>query len=213
MEPKAHRARSGDGTLGVIVAGGRGSRLGLGLPKALVRCGGATLLDRTLELARATCDEVVVAAPADLDLPIPSAIRIDDPMPAAGPLGGLVAGLLARKHERALVLAVDLPLVEPTLLAALLARLDGRSAVIPAPGGVPQPLAAAYASCAGPVLARRLEAGERSVIAATRSLDPALVSGDELDRIAGSAHALLNVNTAEDLATAERALAARAERA
>lgn len=207
--PMPRRSRARRATLGVVVAGGRGTRLGAPTPKALVRFAGATLLDRAIALARETCDTIVVVAPADFELPIPAGVRVDDPRPGMGPLGGMVAGLRARAHARAIVLAVDLPLLGAPLLEALLAGLEGRSAAVPAPAGMPQPLAAAYAADAVATLERRLAAGERSVVAAVRTLDPWFAGDEELDRIPGGAAQLLNVNTAADLEAAERALAAR----
>ena len=56
-------------TLGVIVAGGRGARLGLGRPKAFAEVGGMTLLARAEAVLAALCDAIVIAAPASLELP------------------------------------------------------------------------------------------------------------------------------------------------
>jgi molybdopterin-guanine dinucleotide biosynthesis protein A len=209
------------GTLGVLVAGGAGSRLGLGTPKALVRVGEATLLERSLRTLAAICDEVVVAAPADLVLRFPAAsgvgpgagspARAFDPPGASGPLAGVVAGLSSRPFARALVLAVDLPFATTAALAALLGRLADHQAVVPEPGGVPQPLAAAYAAPARAVLAARLQAGERSLSRAVDSLDALRLDDEALRRLPGGLENFFNLNTREDLAEAERRLAAGEE--
>src|SRR5436190_22713229 len=117
-------------TLGVLVAGGRGERLNRGIPKALVEVGGRTLLDRALETMRAVCDTVVIAAPADMELPVPPSLRILDPPKARGPLGGLIAGLGAHPFQRALALGVDFPFVTTPVLERLLARLEGEEAAV-----------------------------------------------------------------------------------
>jgi 2-C-methyl-D-erythritol 4-phosphate cytidylyltransferase len=49
----------------LIVAAGRGERLGSDQPKAFVALAGASLLERSLATARAVCDEVVVALPPE----------------------------------------------------------------------------------------------------------------------------------------------------
>ena len=163
-------------SLGVLVAGGAGARLSLGVPKALVRVGGLTLLERGLGTLAAVCDEIVVTAPAALALPLPEGLvaarrahpvrRADDPAGSAGPLAGVVAGLSACPFARALVLGVDFPFMDPSTLEALLARLGPHEAVVPAPEGVPQPLAAAYAPASRGILAARLAAGERALTVA-----------------------------------------------
>lgn len=201
------------GTLGVVVAGGRGVRLGLGKPKAFAVVGGMTLLARAEALLAPLCGDVVIAAPDGLALPAHRFPRLADAPPAGVPLAGLVAGLSARPFERALALGVDFPLMRVEMLAALLERLGDRAAVIPAPGGVPQPLAAVYAQRALAPLAAALSSGERAVTAATLALDPLVVPDAELARIAGGLDCFFNLNTPGDLAEAERRLPTRAREA
>src|SRR5712672_1739580 len=52
----------------IIAAGGRGERLGAGLPKQLVEIGGQTILERSVNafVAHAGVTDVVVALPEDL---------------------------------------------------------------------------------------------------------------------------------------------------
>lgn len=206
-------------TLGVLVAGGRGSRLALGMPKALVPLGGVTLLARALATLGAVCDRIVVSAPRSMSLPLPEAVapggrscpvrRVHDPDGAVGPLAGMVAGLGELPFDRAIVLGTDLPLMEPACLEALALRLPGRHAVVPAAGGFLQPLAAAYAAAAGPILAACLAAGERSPTRALGSLDVLRLDDRELARLPGGAACFFNLNTPADLDQAERRMAAR----
>ena len=194
--------------LGVLVAGGRGVRLGGASAKALTRLGRTTLLERALAVLAAVCDEVVVAAPAALELPVPPGMRVADAPGAAGPLAGVVAGLAARPYERAIVLGVDFPLVRAGALAALCAGLADRAALVPAPGGVPQPLVAVYAPRAAASLARSLERGATALTAAVLALEARLLADDELARLEGGLENFFNLNTPEDLAEAGRRLAA-----
>ncbi len=206
-------------TLGVLVAGGAGSRLGPGVPKALARLGGVTLLDRAIAILAAISDGIVVTAPAGLELPLPQAIptprgtctvrRADDPVGTAGPLAGIVAGLASVAFERSIVLGVDLPFIEPAALEVMLERMSGRLAVVPAPGGFPQPLAAAYAPGATPKLALRLAGGERSPTRALGSLDVLMLGDRELASLRGGLEGFFNLNSPADLEAAERRLALR----
>jgi len=193
-------------TLGVLLAGGRGSRLAHGVPKALVRVGGLTLLERSLVVLRAVCDEVVVVAPAELGLPLAGTERVADPPGCEGPLGALVAGLQARPCERAIVLAVDFPLMRPGMLRELAGRLASHAGVLPAPGGMLQPLAAVYAPWTAGRLAERLAAGERAVVPAAALLGPLVVQDEELARLDGGLDCFLNLNQPEDRTRAEALL-------
>jgi molybdopterin-guanine dinucleotide biosynthesis protein A len=198
--------------LGILLAGGRGRRLSPETPKALVLLRGRTLLARALATLEALCDDVVVCAPGSLALPVDEARRVRDPEPGDGPLAGLVAGLSARPFERALALGVDLPFLAPATLAALGALLADAPAVVPAPGGRPQPLAAWYAATALAPLAGALAAGARALVPAVLLLPPRLVPDPELAALPGGIDAYFNLNTPDDLANAERRLAPEGER-
>jgi len=192
------------GTLGILVAGGRGTRLSLGVPKALAPFAGTTLLERALATLRAVCDEVVVCAPRGLELPLEGASRADDPDGAAGPLAGLVAGLGARPFTAALALGVDLPLVTPGVLRALRELLADHAALVPAPGGRPQPLAAWYAPSAVAPLAAALARGERALVPAVLALPARIADDADLASAGAEANTFLNVNTPGEMALAER---------
>ena len=102
----------------IILAGGRGSRLG-GVSKADLTVGGRRLLDVVLEAVRYARTTVVVGQVAAPDGVL---VTLEDP-PGTGPAAGIVAGLesVERSAEWTVVLACDLPGVQaavPRLLAA-----------------------------------------------------------------------------------------------
>jgi molybdopterin-guanine dinucleotide biosynthesis protein A len=198
-------------TLGVVLAGGRGSRLAAGVPKAHATLLGRTLLARAVATLETLCDAVVVAAPADLPLGAFEALRATDPPHAAGPLAGLVAGLGVHAHGRALVLGVDFPLITGAHLASLRDQL-GRSAapaVAPCPAGVMQPLVSALLGAAAEPLAAALANGERSPAAAFTALGVERLDDAALATLGVPVAAFLNVNAPADLEAAARALVRR----
>ncbi len=199
------------GTFGILLAGGAGSRLGSGAPKADFVLRGMTLRDRALSTLAAVCDEIVIVsprsrAPADA---VEGARWVEDE--GVGPLSGIVAGLNAAAFDRAIVLAVDFPMVRPELFHALLDQLDRKSAsaVMCSTAGIPQPLVAVFAPAAAGALHDAFEAGERSITRAMVVLGAVIVGDEFVAAHGGGPDELLNVNTKEDAAAAERALAER----
>jgi len=199
-----HRAA----TLGILLAGGSGRRFGG--PKALAAFRGRTLLARALDELAASCDDVVVVAPAALALPVAPALLVEDD--GAGPLSALVTGLEARPCDRALALAVDLPLVDRSHLARLLeeARRDGRAgevgealAWIPQVAGHPQPLAAVYAAGAAAKLRAALARGERALVPAALALPARVLDEAHLKALGIPPEALEDADTPADLARIE----------
>jgi molybdopterin-guanine dinucleotide biosynthesis protein A len=205
-----------------VLAGGRGERLREAKLKPFVVVHGETLVGRAVRLVASVCDAVVVTGPAEwadaLAGAAPSARFVADPKDANGPLAGAVAGLSAESFRQAFVLGVDFPLARASAIRKMLAWLRGprpnddvadRLAVVPAPGGIPQPLFAAYAPEAFPRLQRSLEDGERSIVVAVSALDPWLVPDGMLRDLHGGLENFVNLNHPEDRAEVERRLAAR----
>lgn len=190
-------------TLGVILAGGAGRRLGLG-PKALVPLGGVTLLDRARRVLESRCTRVLVCAPAGVAASFPPVDLVRDA--GEGPLAALVTVLGAVPFARAIVLGIDFPFVQGALIDGLAARLARHDAVVPAPGGVPQPLVAVYAASAAAPLAAALARGERSLSRALGALAVEHVPDATLRTLDPASDAGFNLNTNDDRLEAERRL-------
>ena len=132
----------------VVLAGGRGSRLG-GPSKPEVVVGGRALLDHALAAVAGAASTVVVGPPSVARPGIRTVL--EDP-PDGGPVAGLAAGLaaLAAPSELVVVLACDIPRAGsalPALRAA--AAQDGvDGARLVSADGHPQHLVAVYRSSA-----------------------------------------------------------------
>ena len=144
---------------GILLVGGASERFGS--PKAKARLRGEMLAERARRTLSEACDEVVVVGKAAdaLELPFPT---LDDGNDGRAPVFGVMAGLRAASHERAVVLPVDCPLVTPELVRELLTAL-----AVPQTG----PLPGAYTRAMLPELESRLSAGELSL----RGVNPNVV--------------------------------------
>jgi molybdopterin-guanine dinucleotide biosynthesis protein A len=110
----------------VVLAGGRGSRLG-GVDKASVVVAGRALLDHVLD-AVASAERIVVVGPRKDGVPGVTWAR-EDP-PGGGPLAGLAAGLAHVDAEVVVVLAVDQPGITRSTVDRLLAAVGDTGAVL-----------------------------------------------------------------------------------
>lgn len=130
----------------VIVAGGRGTRLG-GADKALVRISGARGIDRLLSAIDATTPVVVAGAPVPTERPVE--FRLEQP-PDGGPVAGIAAALEAVRTPNLVLLAVDMPFAGtllPALVAAFIAD-GGPGVVAQTPDGRAQYLFSAWRTSA-----------------------------------------------------------------
>jgi len=154
---------------GILLVGGASARFGS--PKALAEYEGVTLADRAWRLLAEACDERLAVGRGGLA------------DPGTGPVAAIAAGLRTARHELAVVIPVDMPL----LTAGALRMLAGacRDAAVAQAG----PLPCAVARRALPAF----ETGERRLRTVLDGLDTAHLELDE--------RLLANVNTPADLDT------------
>lgn len=125
----------------VILAGGRGERLG-GLDKASITVGSATMLDRALAAA-IDASRIICVGPERPARDMVVWTR-EDP-PGGGPVAAVDAGLQLVETPVVVVLAVDLPFVSEGLVLRLVDLCDAAdAAVVTDADEIPQPLLAAY---------------------------------------------------------------------
>ncbi len=186
------------GVVGVVLAGGAGTRLGGAKPGTLLA--GRPLVSYPLAALRAVLDEVAVVVKDDTDLPpLENGVLVwREPDAPRHPLAGVVEALRRAEGRAVVVLACDLPFVTADLVRTLAtADAGGAPAVVAttADRGL-QPLCARYERAALAALTG-FDAGGRT-IAQIQALQPATLSVPDA--------LLRNVNTRDDLAEAEAAL-------
>jgi molybdopterin-guanine dinucleotide biosynthesis protein A len=208
----------------IVVAGGRGVRLGEGPPKALRQLGGRTLLERMVERARTWSNEVIVSAPPAMEIPNVGATVVRDAAafgPWAGPLVALASALGSVRAPWAVALAVDLPFVRDELIELLWSRrmreatpLSGTPshaealAVIPWSSRGAEPLCALYRREAAPILMAASREGERALSRAALALPLVQIPEEEVRALDPNLESFTNVNTPEQWTAAEERLRA-----
>ncbi len=184
------------GTLGVILAGGRGSRLG-GVDKGLQVWRGAPLVDAVLARLAPQVDAMAISANrhgeqyALRGWPV---LADADPRAFDGPLAGVLAALTHAAQEGrdwVQLSACDTPLLPLDLHARLRAAVGEADAAYPVPARGPEPAHALLHVRVRPVLAVALAGGERRLLGFLRSLPAVAVPWPD----AGSGFA--NLNTPE----------------
>ena len=148
---------------GVVLAGGRSSRMGQ--DKAMLTLpNGRTLLDQALHTLRAAgASELLVSVHQGQTYGRPGTRELTDSVDNCGPLAGLVAALDNASTDRIVVLAVDLPSITPIYLQMLFAVSGKSCGVVPLQGDFFEPLAAVYPRRAAQSARDALSAGQFSL--------------------------------------------------
>jgi molybdenum cofactor guanylyltransferase len=195
---------------GVLLAGGRGRRMGGG-DKFLQPLGGRPLLAWAIERAAPQVAGLMINANVGPDRFAPFALPVaaDVIEGFAGPLAGILTGLewvRARAPACTLVasFATDTPFVPEDLVARLLAALarDRADMACACSGGRSHPVFGLWPVALAPALRQALTAGVRKIDAWTSGYRVA-----QVDVASEPFDPFFNVNTPEDLEEAERLLA------
>ena len=182
---------------GVVLAGGRSSRMGLA--KATLPVGPELMLQRVVRLLSDVVQPIVVVAAPGQSLPqLPAdVIAARDEREGRGPLEGLLAGLTAIEPyaSAAYATSCDVPLLVTDFVRTMLARLADNDIVVPVEGGFPHPLAAVYRTSVLPHIRELLAADKlrpvflyeraktlRVPVNELRSADPNLLTLRNLNR-------------------------------
>ena len=151
---------------GLLLAGGKSSRMGCDKASMVLGDGGLTQAGRALGLLRQFCGPVYLSLREGQAVPAGGeGVPVLHDVPGVqGPLSGILAAFHQAPGAAWLVLACDLPLVRPGVLARLAARYaeDPSShfvAYASALDGLPEPLCAIYGPSAFPVLGRHAARG------------------------------------------------------
>lgn len=192
---------------GILLAGGRGLRFRG--DKRMARVRGIPLLAWTAALLGSVAEDVVVVTRDEAGLR--GRWRyVRDEIPDRGPMCGLLTGLRAVRHGRALVLAVDMPLVTVDFLKYLAEAGTEADITLPRWERI-EPLVGVYArTCISP-LAASLEEGRDSLgdFVQSTTLAVRFLGEEEIRRFDDPRHLFFNINVPEDVETAEVLLGGR----
>lgn len=189
---------------GIILAGGHSRRMGQDkalLPHPLDRQ--RTFVAHQVATLAPLCHEVLLVVRDEEQAAHYTSLQdvrlLIDQTPNFGPLMGLYTGLKAMSTSHALVVAVDMPFIQPSLISFLLSQAEGNDLLVPVVQSTPQVLLAVYARTVLPLIEARLQEGRRDprsllAVALVRYIDEA-----QLRRVDPQLRSFVNVNTPEEL--------------
>lgn len=189
----------------------------MGEDKAFLRLepGGPMLLEIVLDRLRFVSNDVVIVANDVARYSGFGARVVKDVLPGFGTLSGIHAALTGAMHQHCLVVACDMPLLDPAVLAYLAAQPRDYDALVPQTPGVSrqgnsgqiyQTLHAIYArTCEAPIAAQ-LASGNQRVVDLLATLCVRVPDRDAILALDPRELTFMNTNTPDGLDEA-RALA------
>lgn len=202
----------------IILAGGRGSRMGCA-DKALVEFRGRPLLAHVLTSISEIVDEVIIsvrdggqktsivsAIEPFVDVDVTPVRIVYDRYMDAGPLAGVHAGISAAARGYSFICACDMPFICGDAVDMLFSRVSGHDAAIARwDNGHLEPLHAVYRK--GELVKRIEESirdGDNTILAPVFKLqDVQYVDMDDIKLVDADLRTFVNLNTLDDIVAVE----------
>lgn len=189
----------------LILAGGRGSRLGY-REKALIDINGIPLISFVIEALEKVTESIIISVRDRAQGELLRAVLPDyrfayDAYKNVGPLAGILSGLKVCDDEYCFIAACDMPFLNEKVAGLLFRESEDYDAAVPRHNnGLLEPLHAVY-RCK-PMIRETEKAigrGETIILAPIFKLNVNYVEVDEIKKLDADLKTFMNVNTPEDI--------------
>ncbi len=185
-----------------IMAGGKSSRMGT--DKAFVPFQGRPMIEIVIERVAGLGAETILitnkpAEYAHLGLPM-----FSDVLPDHGPLGGIYTAVLRAQRPYVLVVACDMPWLNPALLTYQLNLRHTADIIVPQWDKFPEPLHAVYSKACLPAIEANLQAQQLKITAFFGRVSVRFVKREEIEKVDVNGRSFANVNTPDELQNAQQ---------
>lgn len=183
---------------GVILAGGNSTRFGKS--KAELVIAGKPVVEHLATLLATRCEGILVSVRSLPDVPCSVGDYVVDRVPGQGPLSGIHAGLQAARLEWCLVVACDMPYLNPDLVSLLSLSLSQKTrAVVCSIDGFVYPFPGLYSKAILPDVEKALHERRLSVWQLLKKVRATIISSGKVRAVDPNLDSFVNVNEPRDL--------------
>lgn len=180
-----------------ILAGGQSTRMGQ--DKAFLKVGDRRVIERVLSRVTPLSDDLFISTNSPQQYKQFGLRMVADVYPNKAALGGIYSAIHAARHHHVLVVACDMPFLNPELLRHLMKLAPTADVVAPlvAP---PQPetMHAIYSKACLPAIKPRLLANKLRIIGFFDDVSVRYVERDEVEQFDPNLYSFINMNTPAD---------------
>lgn len=184
------------GVTGVILAGGKSSRMGSN--KALLPYRGGRFIEAIHRQLSGLFDEVLVVTNTPEQYTFLGCRMVSDIYQDMGALAGLHAGLVNSRTPHMFAVACDMPYLNDSLIRALVARRHRADVIIPESDDGLEPLHAVYCRSCLPAMETALQAGKRRLVSFFPEIRTMIVPGATVRFVDPDLDSFRNINTPAD---------------
>ena len=183
-----------------ILAGGESRRMGQ--DKAFVPFNGRFLIQTVIDTVTPLANELIIITNSPPDYAQFNLPLFSDRFPDHGSLGGLQTAVYHSTHPHTLVVACDMPWLNPNLLRHIISLRHDADIVVPRWNNFPEPLHAIYNKNCLPAIDKRVAAKQLKIIRFYEEMAVRYVDKEEIEQFDENGRSFANINTPQQLTKA-----------
>ena len=181
---------------GIVLAGGESRRMGA--DKAFLMISGRPMIEHVLAALRKAAQRIIIVTNSPEAYASCDAEIVGDAVAKRGSLIGLYSGLVRSRDPYSIVVACDMPFLNPELLSYMADIAPGYDAVLPRRGDLIEPLHAVYSRDLLPVIEDSIRRDDRRIRSIFEGRQIRFVSEEEMDRFDPQRRSCINLNTRKE---------------
>jgi molybdopterin-guanine dinucleotide biosynthesis protein A len=170
----------------------------MGVDKAFLKVGGVPMIERILGALRSVFQNIIIVTNSPQSYGAYDVDVTTDAFDKRGPLTGIYSGLLKSKDEYNFVVACDMPWLSPGLMQYMASLSEGYDIVVPAAGGLFEPLHAVYRRGLAPIIEEQIRLEKRRIQELFGTQRVRYVAEEEIERFDPLRRSFKNLNTPEE---------------
>jgi molybdopterin-guanine dinucleotide biosynthesis protein A len=184
-----------------IMAGGKSVRMGT--DKAFMPFRGRAMIEHVIDQISGLSSDIFIVTNRPESYSHLGYPTVSDIYPDCGPLGGIHAALHHFEKKYLLIVACDMPWLQPDLLKYMISLRMRAEAIVPRWERFPEPLHAIYGKSCLSAVEKSLQTGVRKVIGFYGKVNVLFIEKAEIQRFDPAGRSFSNLNTPGDLEDAE----------
>jgi molybdopterin-guanine dinucleotide biosynthesis protein A len=181
---------------GIVLSGGENKRMGK--DKAFLLIAGKPMIEHVLQALRVVADRIIIVTNSPQAYTSYKALVVTDASDKRGPLTGIYTGLLHARDPYSVVVACDMPFLNPQLLSYMAGLAEEYDVVLPKVGDFVEPLHAIYRRSMLPVIEDHINRDARQIRGIFCKARVRYVTESEIDRFDPERRSFRNLNTPEE---------------
>lgn len=182
---------------GIILAGGKSSRLGRN--KSFIQVDGIALIERVATVMTSVFEHRLLVTNTPEEYAYLGIPMVQDLIKGIGPLGGVYTGLATISDDAGFFVACDMPYLNAALVRHIAGLRSGVDAVVPRINKMVEPLHSLYAKSSIDPLKEIIDSGRRQILELFSRIKVRYVEEGALRGFDPDLRCFANVNRPEDL--------------